>query len=181
MAADSSSASASASPPVRTQMTLYLGVIDQPYRSRGKGVRSITTGDVAKILEGGARGASISKSGAFSAFSLSGYGLFSVFARVKKDEIRQALIDSAQGSLEAMLMGQHVEPFARGLSQIRTMFQQFIRTREVERVGILGVPTKAALRGVNHRLAHPYAKANPRRGSFDDTGLLVTSFIPWIE
>jgi len=50
--------------------------------------------------------------------------------------------------------------------------------KEVEKLGIPGVPTKAALRGVNHRLKHPYRRRGARP-SFVDTSLYMSSFKAW--
>ena len=68
-----------------------------------------------------------------------------------------------------------------GASRVEEMFKDFISSGEAERVGVAGAPTAAALRGVNHRLLHPYAKANPRRVSFRDTGLFQSSFKAWVD
>jgi hypothetical protein len=44
------------------------------------------------------------------------------------------------------------------------------------------VKTKRRYRGaVNHRLARPYAKDNPQRPSFRDTGVYESSFTVWTE
>ncbi len=59
-------------------------------------------------------------------------------------------------------------------------FRIFIDQKELDGV-IPGVPTQAALRGVNHRLMRPYAKSNPVRPSFKDTGLYEASFRAWVE
>jgi hypothetical protein len=157
MAADSGSATR-----VKSRMTLHLGVINQPYRSNSKSVRAMTTGDVAKILE-------------------DKYGIMGVFYRVRQKDVHKALTDSMQGALESLLMGQRVAPFNRGMGKIQSAFKNFINTRESERVGIAGTPTKAALMGINHRLAHPYRRSNPRRPSFRDTGLYSASFSSWID
>jgi hypothetical protein len=79
------------------------------------------------------------------------------------------------------MMGQRVDPWARGMGKIEQRFRDFISLREVERVGIPGVPTKAALRGISHRLLHPYARSNQRRPSFRDTGLYMNSFRAWVD
>ncbi len=152
-------------------LTLNLGVVVQPYRSfdlvpgekrRKKGATiPVTTADVAKYLE-------------------DEYGVMQVFARVHWDDITKALAGSVEGALEALLMGQRVDPFGRGLQSIQTRFRRFISSYEAERVGIPGTPTKAALRGVNHRLKHPFAQGNPRRPSFRDTGTYQTSFRAWV-
>ena len=62
---------------------------------------------------------------------------------------------------------------------IETLFHKFISNQEMDGMQP-GVPTKAALAGVNHRLAHPYAKANPARPSFRDTGMYLQSFRSWM-
>ena len=46
---------------------------------------------------------------------------------------------------------------------------------------ISGVPTLASLKGVSHVRSHPYAKANPQRPSFVDTGMYRDSFRAWVE
>jgi len=85
-------------------------------------------------------------------------------------------------AVELVMMGRRgADPYARAMSDLQHRFRRFISSREVERVGIPGVPTQAALRGVNHRLKHPYRKSNPRRPSFRDTGLYEASFRAWID
>lgn len=137
--------------------TLHLGVLVQPYRRGG-----LTTGDVASILE-------------------AKYGVMQAFVRVHERDIAGALEESMEGALENLLMRQYTDPFARATSTIAQTFRDFINSRESERVGIPGTPTKAALMGVSHRLAHPYAKANMRRPSFRDTGTYVTSARVWMS
>lgn len=151
------------------RITLHLGVLEQPYRAwerSGRGrkrgtILPVTTGDVAEILEGK-------------------YGLFSAFARTAEKDIGNAIETSVQSALESLLTGHAVDPWGEGLSKIEERFRDFISTGEAEHVGIPGTPTKAALKGVNHRLAHPYRKSNPRRPSFRDTGLLMGSFKSWV-
>lgn len=160
--------------PVGTKVTLHLGVIDQPYRSwdlakgakRRKQGRVLprTTYDVAKILE-------------------SKYGIMGTFYAVHELEIMRALEESIQGSLESLVMRRQLvmNPWARATQIIEDKFKDFINSGASERCGIPGTPTKAAKRGVNHRLRRPYAKSNPRRPSFRDTGLFVSSFKSWID
>ena len=79
------------------------------------------------------------------------------------------------------MMGAPVDagsPFAAGESQIENRFKQFLSLREVEKLGIPGVPTKAALAGVSHRFK---GKKGGRRPSFIDTGLYQASFKAWID
>ena len=166
------------------KIILHLGVIDQAYANapietnvpqakKGKLNKPIkpkvksgeqTTGDVAEWLE-------------------DKYHIMQTFADAKLDKIAANLEDALAGSLESMMMGAPPpgNPFAGGESKIEAMFKDFILTQEVEQMGILGVPTQAALDGVNHRLKHPYAKGNPRRPSFVDTSLFVQSFKCWVD
>ena len=44
-----------------------------------------------------------------------------------------------------------------------------------------GIKTTAARRGVSHLLPRPYARSNPPRPSFIDTGLYRASFRAWTE
>jgi len=141
---------------------LHLGVLVQPYRARSRRVGAVTTGDVAEILE--AR-----------------YGLMAAFYRVHQEEVVEAVGNSLSGAFETLMMGQRVDPWGEAMQSIQSAFRKFISSREAERVGIPGTPTKAALRGVNHRLKHPYRKSNPRRPSFRDTGLLMASFRAWVS
>lgn len=152
--------------------TLNFGVLVQPYRAweqapgkRGRRptrVLATTTADVAHILE-------------------DKYGIMSAFYRVHKKDVEKALVKSLRGSLEALMMGRRVEPFGSAMSSIEARFKTFISSQEAEHVGIHGTPTKAALRGVNHRLVHPYRRSNPRRPSFRDTGLYQASFKSWVS
>jgi hypothetical protein len=70
--------------------------------------------------------------------------------------------------------------FTAAESAIKTEFNKFIDSKAMDGVQP-GVPTAAALAGVNHRLKHPYAKGNPVRPSFKDTGLFEQSMRSWIE
>lgn len=164
-------------------LTLYLGVIDIPYANeakpekvpqarKGKANKPIkpkaesgtqTTGDVAEILE-------------------AKYGVMDTFAFARLPDIAKELEKSIAGALETLMMGGQADPnpFRSAESAVTTMFKQFLSTGAIEHMGIQGVPTEAALKGVNHRLKHPYAKSNPRRESFIDTGLYAQSFIAWI-
>lgn len=143
-------------------LTLHLGVLDIAYRVRSKKISSITTGDVAQILE-------------------DKYGIFAAYWRVHGNDGAKAIEQSLEGAMEALLMGRAVDPWGSAMQKIQSGFRDFISSREVERVGIPGTPTAAALAGVNHRLAHPYRKSNPRRPSFRDTGLYMASARMWVD
>jgi hypothetical protein len=142
--------------------TLNLGVMVVPYRTATAKVGAVTTGDVAQWLE-------------------HRYGIMETYARVRGKVIENALADSVEGALEALITGRRVSPFARGMSAIQSDFKRWISSGAAERAGIPGTPTGAAMRGVSHRLAHPYRRSNPRRVSFRDTGTYMSSFAAWVS
>lgn len=164
--------------------TLHLGVIDVRYQeqpaaphvqtSRRPGKARLphpsrapsdkSTGDVAKILE-------------------HKYGLFSMFTLLHGATISDALEEAMQGRLETLLMGGPISSKLledSDLGEIEQAFKKSIDDREYD-ARLPGVPTRAALNGVDHRLKHPYAKGNPDRPSFRDTGLMQTSFKAWVD
>lgn len=166
------------------KVTLHLGVIDQPYSNsqqaekvpkarKGKANKPLkpksdasmkTTGEVAEILE-------------------EKYGILDAFQFARLPDIARSLEESIAGELETMMMGGRPSgnPFQGAESAITTMMKNFISHQEVEHMGLEGVPTQAAKDGVNHRLKHPYAKANPRRPSFMDTTLYWQSLTAWFD
>jgi hypothetical protein len=162
---------------------LHLGVIEQPYDSRepmpaaaifarlkaGKPPKrravqgTTTTGDVATILEAKC-------------------GVMAAFMERRGGDVARAMENSVAGALETALMTGNLgaSPFAAAEGDIEELFKDFLATKEIETMGLAGVPTKAALRGVNHRMAHPYAKRDPRP-SFIDTSLYQASFKAWFD
>lgn len=164
-------------------LTLHLGVVNIPYSAhehaekvpqakKGKANKpkksssagTKTTGDVAEILE-------------------EKYGILDTFAFARMPDIAKALEESIAGELETLMMGGRPagNPFVGAESAISTMMKQFVSSRQIEHMGVEGVPTQAALDGVNHRLKHPYAKGNPRRPSFMDTHLMVNNYVAWFD
>lgn len=144
-----------------TKLTLHLGVLIQPYAYGGKKA-PVTTGDVAGWLE-------------------NRYHIMGVFAKVNEKLIADYVVNSMQGSLETLLMaGRIVDPWGAATQAIQTRFRYFISSRQVEGLGIPGVPTFAALQGHSHRFKHPYRK-RARRPSFRDTGLYMDSFRAWVD
>lgn len=161
-------------------ITLHLGVIEQPYTSydggrraanpkrRGKkaapktkrSARTVTTGDVAQWLE-------------------DRYHVMEVFYE-SDGGVLPLLKQSLRDALEDILMGAPVgaNPFLGATSEIQARFKKFISDREMEFMGIPGVPTAAALAGVNSRMKRRHG---PRRPSFRDTGLYQASFIAWVD
>jgi hypothetical protein len=156
------------------RLVLHLGILEQNYDTPGVRSRKVmTTYTVAKILE-------------------RNYGVMQMFWDVHGQDVATDLEESFQGALEARLMGHTVDPFGRGMQSVERRFREFISTREVERQGfaprtrlagraLLQIPTKAALRGVNPRLAHPYSSRNPRRPSFNASGIYMGSFRAWVS
>jgi hypothetical protein len=153
---------------------LHLGVVDIPYRHVGPGFRgrgkkrkrvasigSKTTYEVAVILEGK-------------------YHVMLHFFEAHEGEVLQAILNDYMGAAESMLMGGPGKLGNRAGGAIQTMFNTFLDSGEIEHMGVPGVPTLAALHGVSHRFAHPYAK-RPPRPSFIDTGLYETNFRAWVD
>lgn len=166
-------------------MILHLGVIDIPYVSGPIAPRRVavrrrkgdlvpqavslpsagqeTTGDVADILE-------------------DEYHIMETFFEVHQGDIVHALEEAIGGSLENLLLGAPAgnNSLAAAESEIAMLFKKFLSGKEMDRLGVPGVPTQAALRGVSHRFKHPYAK-RAARPSFIDTGTYQANFRAWIE
>jgi len=170
--------------PSAHRIVLHLGVLDVPYSNleqtekvpqakKGKANKPVkkktnaatkTTGEVAEILE-------------------EKYGVLDTFAFARLPDIAKELENSIAGELETMMMGGSPsgKPFKGAESAITTMMKKFISGQAIEHMGVEGVPTQVALHGVNHRLKHPYAKANERRPSFMDTTLYWQNLIAWFD
>lgn len=147
--------------------TLHLGVLDVPYVNAPSGTKGKsaagekTTGDIAEILE-------------------AKYGIFQTFVEIHGDDVAKALEDSVAGALESVLMGAppRNDLHGAGTSKIETMFKDFLSKQEMDGRGVAGVPTQAALKGVNHRLKR---KRGAPRPSFIDTGLYQSSMRAWVD
>lgn len=170
---------------------LHLGVVDVPYadvsyeRSKSKKFRTggakrpqqdaagskpntKTTGDVAEILE--------EKYHIMEAF----------FDALGADMIAKSLEQSVEDAIADIQNGAPAKGLQITLQaeqEMETAFRIFIDQQEMDGTGTSGlpIPTRAARHGVNHRLLHPYAKGNPARPSFRDTGLYEASFKAWID
>jgi hypothetical protein len=167
------------------RLTLNLGIVDVPYANPKKPKKKGKKGKGKKAQKPPKEeGSSVTKTTAEVAEILEAkYGVMDTFAFARLPDIAAKLEDSIAGQLETMMMGGHASgnPFASAESAIETMFKDFLFKQQVENFGIEGVPTKAAKAGINHRLAHPYAKANPRRPSFIDTGMYMAHFKAWFS
>lgn len=173
-------------------ITLHLGVVDIPYviavpaelrrvrtRARRMGKRNWvdqgaatapasggqTTYDVATILE-------------------AKYHIMETFLEeVGANLLSAAFAHSAEVALESLLMGRpaaEISLTAEATSEIEAAFRDFLSLRMMDG-RVPGVPTLAALKGINHRFKHPYAKKNPERPSFIDTGTYQASFRAWVD
>ena len=161
--------------------TLSLGVYDVPYADadnsapasskprkgrapkRLRRTKTTSTGDVAEILE-------------------TKYGIMQAFFDYYQEKITAKLESDIAAQIENLFLGAPPapNPFAGLESFVKSCFSDFLSLRQVEMVGLKGVPTQAALSGVNHRMKHPYAKRGPRP-SFIDTGLYENSFVAEVK
>lgn len=160
--------------------TLHLGVIELPYtepnpkpkrmakarpgkqkprKQRKAAPENQTTYDVAVILEGK-------------------YHVMETYFDLHEQEIGDAFAESMAGALESLVMGAPParNPLASAEAAVEAGFKHFLETKEMDDTSTPGVPTKASLRGVNHRLKR---KRGPSRPSFIDTGLYESSFKAW--
>ncbi|HUZ33890.1 MAG TPA: hypothetical protein VMV19_17550 [Xanthobacteraceae bacterium] len=149
-------------------MKLHLGVIDLPYvddsgtaKKRKAKVVIETTGDVAEILE-------------------KKYGVMQHFFDAHGDEIASALEESLAGSLETLLMGgpSSIDLYASAAAKIEERFHRFLESKEMDAMGVPGVPTLASLLGISHRFKR---KRGPPRPSFIDTGAYSANFKIWLD
>ena len=164
-------------------LTLHLGVLEIPYteeapaqkKPKGKARRgkkrpkkktgdtsaAKTTGDVAQILEGK-------------------YHIMSIFYELNEEQIAGYFADAMAGALEDVFAGAppQAKPYAQAESDIQTRFREFLDRDEMAHTATPGVPTRAARRGVNHRLK--IKKGNPRP-SFIDTGAYQGAFLAWVD
>lgn len=144
-------------------MKIHLGVNELFYDSK----ENVTTGDVATILE-------------------AHYGVIGGYVDLHIDDIARSLENSFAGAIESLMMGAppSLNVFGKATSEIDFGFREYLDKEEITQIGnaagigIAGVPTKAALEGVNHRLK---IRRGARRPSFIDTGIFQSSFHSWIE
>lgn len=152
-------------------MKIHLGVNDVPYANNPNGA---TTAKVAEWLE-------------------EKYGILGAFVARKETQIVSHLESGLQNSLEEMLIGLPVrDPLGTASSLITRDMREWISLQEVERVGIPGVPTRAALLGLSSRFKSGLngvsmaafkkgVRTGRRRPSFRDTGLMERNYRCWSE
>jgi hypothetical protein len=146
---------------------LHFGVIDLPYRAaRGKRAKrtaaTVTTGDVAGWLE-------------------NRYGVMQTFYDAHQDSVVEKMTESVRDAMEALMQGAPatLDPFGAATSEIEGQFKRFLSTREMDKLGVTGVPTQASLEGRSSRFKSK--KSGAPRPSFIDTGLYQSSFKAWVD
>lgn len=160
-------------------LRINLGVLDIPYANKAQPVRQAKKGKKTQPVK---REPGTQTTGDVAEFLEEKYGVMATFAEVMAPGIDATIEEGLAQTLENLMAGAPAgNPFAQAQEDIEKMFKDFVATQEVEHAGIKGVPTQAALKGVNHRLKHAYVKRNPRRPSFIDTGLYVANFKAWID
>lgn len=168
---------------MKERLTLHLGVYDTPYTVHVALRRQITktyksgethsysmpapgaetTGDVATWLE-------------------NRYHVMGIFYQLYSKPIGEAFVQSLEGTVESLMMGAPVQqnPFGTVTNFIQDWFRRYLSEGEIEKLGIPGVPTQAALHRESARLKAGKKKGGPPRPSFIDTGLYENSFVAWV-
>ena len=150
-------------------MKLQLGIIDMPHPEGG------TTYRVAIELE-------------------KTYKVFSVFADKNAQYMADAITKDISDRFTARLRKERTgAAFAAANDQITDRFKQFIANAEMEKLGIRGVPTKAALDGTslrtkNNRMIRKHKEGNTylkvegvRRPSFIYSGMFQNNLKCWVD
>ena len=159
-------------------LVLRLGVLDVPYQGVA-GKTKTAAADIARhVASNGTSAPSGVTTGDVAGYLEDEYHVMENFFELHADDILGSLEEAIGDHLQDVHSGSSpsVEPFLAGTETIKTMFNKFIDSREMDSIGYPGVPTMAAKNGVNHRFKHPYAKSNPERPSFRDAGLYEASF-----
>lgn len=163
-------------------VNLALGVIDYPYTydqqqvnsKTGKALKkkrtvklSVTTGEVAGYLE-------------------DEYHILESWWEANQEMASDLIVNSLDDALDIQLMGGPApdHPLQQATDEIETLIKKALtegQPTEIESLIASGkVPTQAALDGVSHRFAHPYAKRS-RRPSFVDRGNYSNAIKMWSE
>lgn len=177
-------------------MKLFLGVIDLPYveqsppgqkRRAVKAARVNKSGQPRKVSAREYMGRLKRAHGADSPVETTGdvasvleakYHVMEAFFASNIEAIGDQIAEAMMGSLENQALGGPEIGLGDAEEFIGQRFRDFIDNSEIERVGLPGVPTDAALKGVNSRMRD---KMGGRRPSFRDTGLYAASFRSWFE
>jgi hypothetical protein len=167
-------------------LTLNLGVVDIPYsagESAPKRVAKARKGRRKKAQRVGAGSNSAKTTGDVATILEAKYAIMARFFEAHQHEIGEMLAEGMADTVTSMMAGApaSMSPYAGAEEKIGELFRDFLDREELAGLGAPGVPTEAAIKGVSHRRLHPYAKNNPRRPSFEDSGLLAASMRAWIE
>ena len=73
-----------------------------------------------------------------------------------------------------------LDPGAGATEKIQQRFREFLTNKEMDGLGIPGVPTQASIEGHSKRFKQPYKKRKSRP-SFVDTGLYQAAMKVWTE
>jgi hypothetical protein len=167
-------------------MKLHLGFEDHPYETRYKEssplTRTVKKGR-PKVLSRPQQAYGQGKTTAEVAAELeTKYGIVEKFYELEEDNIIEMVEEAFGEDIEEVMMME--QPSKTGISvketdKIEASFRAMLQREELHSRG--NVPTLAALRGVSHLKRQPYAKSNPRRPSFIDTGMYQRSFAAWVE
>lgn len=108
------------------------------------------------------------------------YHVMETFYEHHEEEIAESFAEAMAGQIENLVMGAppQANPLAAVDDAVEAAFHKFLESKEMDELGVTGVPTKASLRGVSHRFK---LKRGPVRPSFIDTSLYESSFKAWTE
>lgn len=172
-------------------LILHLGVVDIPYKSEAPTVpkrvstRARRRGKRDWVDEGAQEHSATKTTGDVATILEDHYHIMEVFIEEGggAEKLEEVFRHSAENAMEAILKGApsaDLNITGEATSEIEAAFKIFLALKLMD--GLFpGVPTKASLKGINHRLKHPYAKGNKPRPSFIDTGLYQSSFKAWTD
>lgn len=161
-------------------MKLHVGFAAVPYTGMKSPLRISRLGRVRRSSQYGAGKTTLMVAKELEAR----YKIVETFMEIEGHRITELLEDAFHEDLDNIMTMKRVTVRSKGLSteetdKIEKMFRDNILRRRYDGI-IPGVPTTASLRGVSHRLPHPYSRKNSTRPSFMDTGLYMRSFKAWV-
>jgi hypothetical protein len=106
------------------------------------------------------------------------YSIMHLYTILHKDVIQNAVSNAYKGKLESAFLGKPNSKLPNQIDAIEHSFKQMLSSQELESLGLPGIPTTAALKGIRSRLKK---QKGLRRPSFIDTGAYEASFKSWIK
>ena len=176
--------------------TLHLGVVELPYASPPQDVNApraarapkpTKSGQPRKVrakkhgpwLPGSKTHTGEETTGDVATWLENKYKPMEAYLATHGQEVADHLAQSMIGAMETQAMGGPVgDSYAEGADKIAQGYRDFLASGEIETLGIPGLPTDAAQRGVNHRFKLKKGHARP---SLIDTGLYQSSSTAWVE